>query len=189
MNTSTSDTIIWDSFRQGNKDALALLFKRHYAELFRYGLKIAGDSDLVNDALQDLFIEIWHQKSPAPVVSIKAYLLKSLRYKLLKAVKSVHGLPSFIKAPEDVFDIGHEAFLIQSEQDKENVDKVLAAIQQLPPRQKEIIYLRFYLNLSYQEICAVMHIEYQVARNQMSTALKNMKRELVKLLMTLMIFG
>lgn len=187
LDTVPNDIIIWDSFRQGNKEALALLFKRHYAELFRYGLKMSIEKEMIDDTLQDLFIEIWQQKTPPPVLSIKAYLIKSLRYKLLKVIKKAIASKMVMKAPDDIFDIGHEAFLMNCEQDKENVNKVLNCLQKLPPRQKEIIYLRYYLKLDYKEICEVMNIEYQVARNQLSNAIKNMKRGLLLLLINLLV--
>jgi DNA-directed RNA polymerase specialized sigma24 family protein len=40
--------------------------------------------------------------------------------------------------------------------------------------------LRYYQRLSYREICDIMQIEYQVARNQLSMAIKKL-RSLVKL--------
>ena len=77
---------------------------------------------------------------------------------------------------EDLFHLSHESFLIKTEQDREKSDKLLTALQQIPARQKEIIYLRYYLNMGYKEICEIMNIEYQVARNQMANAIKNLKR-------------
>lgn len=173
-----SDDILWDSFRQGNKNALAVLFERYYEVLFQYGIKVCRDTELVNDSLQDLFIDIWQQRQPAPLISLQAYLIKALRYKLIRAVKKDRSTPL---DPHYVpFEMSHEHFLIQSEQDNANVEALTQQLNQLSPRQREIIFLRFYQRLSYREICDIMHIEYQVARNQLSMALKKL-RTLVKL--------
>jgi len=173
-----SDDILWDSFRQGNKNALAVLFERYYQVLFQYGIKVCRDTELVNDSLQDLFIEIWQQRQPAPLLSIQAYLIKAIRYKLIRAAKKSQRIQS---DPVDTpFEMSHEHFLIQSEQDNANVAALIQQLNQRSPRQREIIFLRYYQHLSYREICEIMHIEYQVARNQLSMALKKL-RTLVKL--------
>ena len=173
-----SDDILWDSFRQGNKNALAVLFERYYEVLFQYGIKVCRDTELVNDSLQDLFIEIWQQRQPAPLLSLQAYLIKALRYKLIRAAKKSRLLqPDLADMP---FEMSHEHFLIQSEQDHATVEALIQQLNQLSPRQREIIFLRYYQRLSYREICEIMHIEYQVARNQLSLALKKL-RILVKL--------
>jgi RNA polymerase sigma-70 factor (ECF subfamily) len=173
-----SDEIWGDSFRQGNKNALAVLFERYYQILFQYGIKVCRDTELINDSLQDLFIEIWQQRQPAPLLSIQAYLIKALRYKLIRAAKKSQLTQS--DPPDTPFEMSHEHFMIQSEQDNANVKALIQQLNQLSPRQREIIFLRYYQRLSYREICEIMHIEYQVARNQLSMALKKL-RTLVKL--------
>ncbi|MFM8806687.1 MAG: RNA polymerase sigma factor [Sphingomonadales bacterium] len=168
-----SDDILWDSFRQGNKNALAVLFERYYQVLFQYGIKVCRDAELVNDSLQDLFIEIWQQRQPAPLVSLQAYLIKALRYKLIRTIQKSRSAPP---APEQVpFEMSHEHFLIQSELDNAKVEALTKQLNQLSPRQREIVFLRYYQRLSYREICEIMQIEYQVARNQLSMALKKLR--------------
>lgn len=168
------DNVIWDSFRQGNKQALSILFKRHHAALFRYGYKLCADRELVNDSLQELFIEIWEQKKPAPVISIKAYLLKSLRYKIHRILKTAANKWGERNMGE-LFEMSHESLMIKREEDNSRVRELLCELEKLSPRQREIIYLRFYLCIGYQEICSIMQIDYQVARNQLSLSIKKLK--------------
>ncbi len=87
MNTAHSDIVLWESFRKGDKDAFAALFRQHYETLFRYGNRMTADTEILEDSIQELFIELWQAKSGAPVLSVKAYLLKSLKYKLLKVFR------------------------------------------------------------------------------------------------------
>jgi len=53
---------------------------------------------------------------------------------------------------------------------------ILRALNKLPPRQKEIIYLKIYKGLNYEEISEVMSINYQVVRNLLCQALKTFKK-------------
>jgi RNA polymerase sigma factor (sigma-70 family) len=171
------DTLLWEEFRNGNKAALAALFERHFNQLFNYGRKICSDEEQVKDCIQDLFLDIWNQNNKMPLLSVRAYLIKALQYKLIRIKKKSQLIQTFDGNGDEFFDWSHETFLIQNEINVEKVKKLLAAMQQLPKRQQEIIYLKYYLNLSYEEICDVMNIQYQVARNQISSAIKSLKKQ------------
>ena len=176
MSDKESDMIIWERFRQGNRDALAELFCKHFAELFKYGCKFSDDTEVIKDTIQELFLDLWHQKAPPPVNSIKAYLIKAMKYKLLKVIEKAKKTSSLDGHSSVSFEISHESFMIDSEDGKKKVLQLIAALEKLPNRQREIIYLKYYLNLSYEEICDIMQIQYQVARNQISQAIKTLKQ-------------
>jgi len=80
--SSLTDIELWDSFVQGNKEALGFLFKRYYSLLYQYGSKICSDKSTLEDAIQELFTELWQKKSTQPIQSVRAYLLQALKYKL-----------------------------------------------------------------------------------------------------------
>lgn len=169
-----TDDILWDSFRQGNKDALATLFDRHFASLYRYASKIHPDRELINDHIQDLFLEIWHQRSPKPVLSIKGYLLQALRYKVIRSLQHKTSSDTLMDDHQP-FVVSPEDFLIQQEGDAQRNRELSAALEQLSPRQREVIYLRFYLALSYREICSILSLDYQLARNHLYAGLKRLR--------------
>jgi RNA polymerase sigma factor (sigma-70 family) len=175
LSTADQDILLWESFRKGDRDAFASLFKLHYQSLFRFGSKFTPDSELLEDCIQELFIELWQAKSRSPVISVKAYLLKSLKYKLLR---SFAQKGKFVPLPENGypnFEWSHESFLIAEQDDKEKKQRVLEALGRLPSRQKEIIYLKYYQGLSYEEVSEIMNINYQVARNLLYQAIKSLK--------------
>ena len=171
------DIHLWEQLRNGNKAALSELFELYFSQLYNYGRKICLDEEQVKDCIQDLFLEIWNQKNKMPLLSVKAYLTKALQYKLIRINKKSQLIEAFDGNGNEFFDWSHETFIIKNEMDAEKVKKLLAAMQQLPKRQQEIIYLKYYLNLSYEEICDVMNIQYQVARNQVSSAIKSLKKQ------------
>ena len=171
------DIHLWEQLRNGNKAALSELFELYFSQLYNYGRKICSDEEQVKDCIQDLFLEIWNQKNKMPLLSVKAYLTKALQYKLIRINKKSQLIEAFDGNGNEFFDWSHETFIIKNEMDAEKVKKLLAAMQQLPKRQQEIIYLKYYLNLSYEQICDVMNIQYQVARNQVSSAIKSLKKQ------------
>jgi len=177
--SSGSDIELWDSFVQGNKEALSVLFKRYYPLLYQYGSKICPDEATLEDCIQELFTDLWQKKSQQPIQSVKAYLLQALKYKLYKTFRDRENT-SAIDDTHEHFELSHESFLISRQEDEEKIKKMAAAINQLPSRQKEIIYLRIYKGLSYEEISEIMEINYQVVRNLLCQALKTFRKLIVQ---------
>ncbi|MBO9633448.1 MAG: sigma-70 family RNA polymerase sigma factor [Chitinophagaceae bacterium] len=175
------DIHYWQTFIQGDREALGWLFRQYYPDLFRYGHKIYPDPAVLEDCIQELFIELWQSKNPPPSISVKAYLLKAMKYKLLKVLrkKSNTSLQADL-AENSVFQISHEDFIIGKQESEEKTAKVVQALNQLTNRQKEIVYLKFYQNLGYEEISEIMNINYQVARNLLHQAVKAMKKILLR---------
>ena len=167
--------MLWESFRKGDKDAFATLFREHYEILTRFGSKFTKDAELLEDCIQELFIELWQAKSQSQVLSVKAYLLKSLKYKLLKAFRKKGKTLPLNENADGNFEWSHESFLIAEQESSEKKRRVLGALERLSSRQKEIIYLKYYQNLSYEEVSEIMNINYQVARNLLYQAIKSLK--------------
>ncbi len=80
----------------------------------------------------------------------------------------------------EAFEISHDNFLVGKQDDLEHTEIILRALNKLPPRQKEIIYLKIYKGLNYEEISEVMSINYQVVRNLLCQALKTFKKFYIK---------
>ena len=168
--------MLWESFRKGDREAFATLFRQHYELLFRYGSRLTPDADLLEDLIQELFLELWQSRSNTPVLSVRAYLLKSLKYKLLKVFRQQGRLKRLSAGDDNIFEWSHESFLIAEQENAEKKQRVLNALGHLSNRQREIIYLKYYQNLSYEEVGEIMNINYQVARNLLYQAMKSLKK-------------
>jgi len=176
LNITDHDIVLWESFRKGNTETFAALFRKYYGQMYLFGSKFIADRDLLEDAIQELFLELWKSKSQTPVYSVKAYLLKSLKYKLLKLIKTNEQRRIVHDDQDSYFEWSHENFLIEQQQSEEKRQLILMAVAQLTNRQKEIIYLKYYQNLSYEEISDIMNINYQVARNLLYQSIKALKK-------------
>jgi RNA polymerase sigma-70 factor (ECF subfamily) len=178
LNTADQNIRLWESFRKGDKEAFAALFREHYNTLYKFGNKFTTDTELLEDCIQELFVELWQAKSRAPVFSVKAYLLKSLKYKLLKAFRKNGKVLPLHENGDVPFEFSHETFLITQQENQEKKQMVIKALGRLSNRQKEIIYLKYYQDLSYEEVSEIMNINYQVARNLLYQAIKSLKNML-----------
>src|ERR1700733_1880592 len=124
LSTADRDIMLLESFRNGDKEAFASLFREHYTVLFRFGSKFTPDSELLEDCIQELFIELWQAKSRGPVLSVKAYLLKSLKYKLLKSFRKKNKILSLQQNGDTVFEWSHEDFLIEKYENDQKKQQV-----------------------------------------------------------------
>ena len=176
MTPNDEDILLWKQYQQGDEQAFARIFRRLYPSLVQFGAKITPRNDLLEDCIQELFTELWQNKSRTDVQSVKAYLLKSLKYKLLRALSKKPLLNTDDVANDYIFELSHESLLISREDSAAQTGKVLKAFGQLSHRQKEIIYLKFYQELSYEEISDIMNINYQVSRNLLYQSIKALKR-------------
>ncbi len=140
-------------------------------------MKIVRDPDLVEDAIQDLFTDLWRTRSQlGEARSVRYYLFRSLRRKIHRSVK-----PDTNRLSEDLPELGEAALPIESEiigEEELMLDKarLKAWLKQLPARQYEALMLRFYQDLSYQEIAQIMNISEQGARNMIQKSLYTLRR-------------
>jgi RNA polymerase sigma factor (sigma-70 family) len=178
------DITLWEAYQKGDHDSFALLFRRYYEPLVQYGSKLTSSNDILEDCIQELFTELWQNKSQTQVQSVKAYLFKSLKYKLYRANQRRTTSPFNENHTDVLFELSHETLMVGREQDAEKTARVLQALAQLSNRQKEIIYLKFYQELNYEEVSEIMNINYQAARNLLYQSIKSLK----KLLSTLAFF-
>ena len=180
INHIEDDLILWNHFRDGDTEAFVKIFKIYYSQLFNYGCKINSDTSLVEDAIQELFIDLWRTNGKAEILSLKAYLFRAFKFKLIKAFTKASKTNSFSSdIPEYDFELSHEMFMIANDANEELAQKVSNAMNQLSPRQKEVIYLKFNQNLGYEEVSEIMHINYQAARNLVYQAIKILKKIVV----------
>jgi RNA polymerase sigma-70 factor (ECF subfamily) len=174
LQTAQKDIELWNAFKEGDRKAFADLFKQYYPLLVQYGSKLCPDEEQLQDCVQELFIELWQSESTAPIQSVKAYLLRALKYKIFRLYRKQNKIAEI--SEDMAFEISHENFLINSLDEQHKVLRIVNAVKQLPHRQKEIVYLKLYQQLSYEELGEIMQINYQAARNLFYQAIKSLRK-------------
>lgn len=173
------DRRLWKRMQEGDKEALAALFRRHYPLLYDYGLKLSQQEELAKDSIQEVFAYIWEKREKISAVnSARAYLLVALRRHLLKALEQQHKQHASLQEfdlLQDRQNFSHEDLLILQETEKAESEALNRALQEIPPRVREALYLKTYNDLSYQEIAVIMRVSPQVARNYVSQAFQRLR--------------
>ncbi|PWJ43142.1 RNA polymerase sigma factor [Sediminitomix flava] len=177
------DSTLWQELKEGNAKAFKEIFDTHVKLLYKYGYKFCQDPDLVDDCIQDIFMRIWEKRSTLGTTdNIKFYLMVTLKRAIYQKILQKKKLPTSTDGDEkyENFSLSFsiEEDIIKNETDAFNKERLLETLNTLPKRQKEVIYLRFYMGLSYEETAELMELNYQSVRNLQSTALKNMKGQM-----------
>lgn len=180
MSESIKNRIIWNEFRKGNKEALETIYEDNYTSLYHYGMKFSSDNDLIKDLIHELFIELINSGSKlSNTDNIRFYLLKALRNKLLKQLSENSKFTNkFEETAGFILIDSIESQLIKKEVEEQLKNRIITAINKLSTKQQEIIYLRFYNDISYQEIATLFDVNIQTVRNLMNRAINSLKEDL-----------
>ena len=173
---------LWQAFKKGDVEAYRDLYQIHASYLLNYGLRLHNVINVVEDCVQEVFIDLWqYRQNLADPNDVRFYLMKSLRNRIGKHFRKnqpyISGFDDAIELPF-LIEPSSEQRLIELDIDAELRQRIQFAIKALTPRQKEIIYLRYFNDLSYDHICEMMNINYQSARTQHYNALKVLRSEL-----------
>lgn len=173
------DATLWKAFRSGDEKALVTIFDRFTGPMFNYGYKLIGERAFVQDAIQDLFIEIWQNRERlGDTDAIKFYLFKSLRRKLIRLKgKSENRLFGKLSPDYDEEVCPSPEFIMISEQvSSEKKEKLLAMLNTLTRRQQEVVFLRYFDELNCDQIAMVMELSKQAVYNLLHHALERLKK-------------
>lgn len=175
------DASLWSAFKKGDSNAYLTIYDAHYHTLFLYGLKFCNDALLTNDCIQELFLELWKNREIiSPVKKIKSYLLVYLKRKILaeRRKRLLYTRGEFHDF-ENLQGWSHEEELIRQEQSQEQRVALQHAISRLTDRQKEVLHLKFYESLSYEEIAELTGLKIGRVYNIMHEAVRALKKSLL----------
>ena len=134
--------------------ALALLFSRHYLPLVRLAACLTGERDTAEDVVQDAFVSLQrHRGTLRDPSAAEAYLRSAVvngsRSQVRRLVRE-----RLRRRPADVPYASSEERAV----DNDEQARVLAAVQALPTRQREVVVCRYYLELSEAETARLLDI-------------------------------
>ncbi|GAB3262922.1 sigma-70 family RNA polymerase sigma factor [Larkinella harenae] len=173
----------WNAFREGSESAFAALYSTYYRHLTNYGRRFGADPETTEDAIHDVFIELWnYRRTLAQPQSVQFYILRVFRNRLVTILRDQQRQATDVEM-EKPFDLlpaepSVEDRLVEEVLNQEQHAHIHSAFQTLSARQQEILYLRYFTDLSYEEICSVMGITYNTARTQIYKGLLALRKRL-----------
>ena len=166
--TKEQEQTLWKDMISGNKKSFEDLYKQYFQALINYGFRITKNENLIEDAVQELFISIWNNRTNLSEVNeVKFYLFRSLKNRILRQLeKDIFDKSEDIDVYLDFLNsISEEQKKIDSEQFDANLETLQRAIAHLPIRQQEVINLKYYHDFTLDEIAKLMDVNKQSVSN------------------------
>src|SRR5690554_5203840 len=185
MNVSEKSKLeyLWKSFQKGDDKSFSIIYQQHIGNLLLYGLKLCHDRELVRDCIQEIFVSLFlkRKRKSRKIINLKSYLFVSLRNCIAKKSKTPGKLKSIDAVEDENSELFHTEYLFQHQNfGFELPDELLKKLQQninnLPSRQKEIIYLKFEEEMEYPEIAFILNISVESARKLLYRALVTLRK-------------
>lgn len=133
-----------------------------------YGSKLTADSELVKDAIQDLFIDLYKY---SPTIKnpelLEFYLYKSLKHSIIKKLKKENRLQS-IQPDYNSFELTFYAETEDFLDDSKNrqLDSLQKALKGLDHQKRELLFLKFDSGLTYCEIGELLNMKPDTVKKQ-----------------------
>lgn len=174
------DHKLWNKLKAGDEKSFSLLFEKYYGDLIKYGNSFSPFTERVQDCVQDVFVDVWlYRESLQEPNVVKAYLLSSVRKRIARMYERDHFLRNTTTTAsiEFLFDFSIEKELIDDEITAERVFYLNKLLNDLPPRQKEALFLRYNQGLGVEEIAEMLDVNYQSANNLLHRGLLKLRKE------------
>lgn len=184
--THLSDSVLVQQYIAGNENALAVLINRHQSKIYGFIYSKLPDRDVADDIFQDTFIKVIKTlKSNAyneegkflPWVMRIAHNLivdHFRKNKKMPVVRDTDEFSIFSIIKDDSKTI--EGLMI-SQVIEEDLRRI---IQELPADQKEVLVMRIYQDLSFNEIAEITGVSINTALGRMRYALMNLRKVIEK---------
>lgn len=158
------------------EEMLFSIMTTHYNELFRYGIRFTADPENTKDIVNQFFLHVWERREKFLLAeNTRSYLLVSFKRFLIDDLRKSFPFIHVADYPEEPMEHAYEDFLIRFQENEALKNALHRAIQALPVRQKELLMLRFYENMSCEEIAAKSSLNIKVVYNKIYLALKKLR--------------
>lgn len=142
---------------------IEIVFRRHYREFCLLSYGYVSCSDLAQDIVQDIFVNILMDKKSVEISNLKGYIWKSVKYASLKQIKLSKKL---VPLEENIPVL---TFLAEERSNQDLGPKLQSAINKLP-KQCKIVF----------ELCALEGQKYQRAANTLGISVNTVKTHMKK---------
>lgn len=183
LNDMTDEQLAF-SYIDGSNKAFDLLLSRNQSRLFSYILFVVRDQDVANDIFQETFVKVitkLHEGKYRDTGKFSAWIMRIAHnvimdwYRDQKAeriVEPTEGNDLSNLSSKDIIDSNIENLFV-NDQILRDVRKMM---EQLPASQREVVFMRFYQEMSFKEIAETTGVSINTSLGRMRYAILNLRR-------------
>ena len=172
------------SYVEGNNRAFDLLLQRTQSKLFSYILFVVRDHDKAEDVFQETFVKVitkLNQGKYTQSGKFSAWLMRIAHNVIMDWYRD-HRSENIVE-PNEENDLSNISSSDLMEANVENqyvntqvMNDVTRMMNQLPPTQREVVYMRFYQDMSFKEIAETTGVSINTSLGRMRYAVMNMRK-------------
>lgn len=162
---------------KGDKEAFSLVFKKYYGKVCKFIMSMVKQKSLAEDLSQDIFVKLWaRRRKLMSISSIDSYLFIMARNRTLDYFRKASRKKECIGVSEELL------LSIASHDSSEQIDNnsaieaVKVAVNNLPPKRRDIFMMSRFDGLSNDEIAILMGVTRKTVENQLSLAGSQIKK-------------
>ena len=180
-----SDTDLMDALRRGCNDALAVLFERHSALVFRIARAILRDDGEAEETVQRVFLDVFravNQFNPARG-SFKTWLLQYAYHRTINRREHLQANHFYNReeldelTPAELFYGAGHLVCLPPQEVACLVEQVLALLE---PRQRKVIELTYFEGLTAEEVAKATGNSASSVRNNLYRGLSKLRNAVLE---------
>ncbi|MCD8296769.1 MAG: sigma-70 family RNA polymerase sigma factor [Prevotella sp.] len=172
------------SYIKGDNKAFDELLSRNQNKLFSYILFIVRDEDKANDLFQETFVKVitkLHQGRYVDSGKFGAWIMRIAHNVIMDWYREQRARNIVEPTEEnDLSNIGGNNLLDSNVENQFVKEQVLTDVKKmmnlLPPTQREVVFMRFYQNMSFKEIAELTGVSINTSLGRMRYAILNLRR-------------
>jgi RNA polymerase sigma-70 factor (ECF subfamily) len=172
------------SYIEGNNRAFDILLSNNQRKVFMYILFVVRNRDVANDVFQDTFVKVitqLQQKRYVPNGKFSAWVMRIAHNEIMDWYRDQRN-DKIVEAPKDndLSNVGGADVTLNSIESHFVNNQVLADVKRmmnlLPASQREVVYMRFYQEMSFKEIAETTGVSINTSLGRMRYAILNLRR-------------
>ncbi|AGA78826.1 RNA polymerase sigma factor [Echinicola vietnamensis] len=168
------DIELLESIRNDDLRAFDQLYHQYWEVMYQAAVGRLKSQDLAQDVVQDIFIDFWNRRKSLDInVSLKAYLLTAVKYKVFRKVDKLNRHEQL--SASHLEELSASASFMEFE---EIFDLIEVKLEQLAPMHHKIFRMNKMEGVSVREISEQVNMAPQSVHNVLSKTTKYLKKEL-----------
>lgn len=178
------DGVLITSYRNGNAAAFNLLVDRYQSKVFTSIFLIVKDQDVAEDLLQDVFVKVLHTLNSDKYNEegkFQPWVMRIAHNMAIDYFRKAKRYPTILL--EDGSNLLNSLSFAEDSSEEQRIKEETIAwvrnlIDELPEAQKEVVIMRHYLDMSFQEIAEQTGVSINTALGRMRYALNHIRKKM-----------
>jgi len=164
----SDDSKLVRRIKRGDRVAFKELYDQYHRQIYFVAKKYLKDSELVEDAVQDVFIKFWDKRHQLDASKpLKGFLFTMLKHHVLNMVRDKKNRASILKKHKKMFSDKQKSVATDDEVIyKEYKELLKLALEELTPSQREVVKMKVFQNRSNASIAALRNVTVNTVKTQ-----------------------